>query len=125
MRRVIIESPYAGETHELAERNKFYLQACIRWCVLRGWTPYASHKMLPGALDDSNSKERALGIQAGFVWRRQAEATVCFHDLGFSFGMCSGITDAQLLIQGGAIHELEYYKLGGEWECGLSEVGWP
>ena len=125
MRRVIIESPFAGATPELAARNTFYLQACIRWCILQGWTPYASHRMLPGALDDSNPRERALGIAAGFVWRRQSEATLIMHDLGFSFGMCMGIVDAKTLITGGAVHALEYHLLGGEWDLGLSEKGRP
>ena len=41
MTRVIVESPYAGDI----EKNMRYLRACIRDCLLRGETPYASHAL--------------------------------------------------------------------------------
>lgn len=127
MRRVIIESPFAGATPELAARNLRYARACLRFCLCEGWSPYASHLLYtqPGVLRDEVLDERLLGIKAGFVWRRSSEATVVFHDLGFSFGMLAGITDAKTLIAGGAIHELEFVRIGGEWELGLSENGRP
>lgn len=62
---VIIESPYKGDV----ERNKLYLRACIRDCLSRGESPYASHRMLTDALDDDNPEERKLGIEAGLAWR--------------------------------------------------------
>jgi hypothetical protein len=66
MKLVILESPYKGEV----ARNKRYLRACIRDCINRGESPYASHRMLTDALDDNNPVERAVGIQAGLAWRR-------------------------------------------------------
>jgi hypothetical protein len=97
MRLVIIESPYAGNV----ELNKRYLRRCIRDCISRGESPYASHRMLPGALDDDNPDERALGIAAGHAWRRAFFHTesgvrhvlpVFYLDLGWSGGMVEART---------------------------------
>lgn len=51
MRRVIVESPYAGDI----ERNMRYLRACLADCLRRGEAPFASHAIYtqPGVLDDS------------------------------------------------------------------------
>jgi hypothetical protein len=76
MKLVIIESPYKGEV----ARNKRYLQACIRDCLRRGESPYASHQMLTDALDDNNPEERALGIEAGLAWRQVFR--VIMHPMG-------------------------------------------
>ena len=65
MKLVIIESPYKGDVL----RNKRYLRSCIRDCISRNESPYASHRMLTDALDDNDPAERALGIEAGLAWR--------------------------------------------------------
>ena len=65
MKLVVIESPYAGDV----ERNLRYLDACIRDCIGRGESPYASHKILTTALDDNDPEQRKLGIAAGLAWR--------------------------------------------------------
>jgi hypothetical protein len=65
MKLVIIESPYKGNV----PRNKLYLRACIRDCIMRGESPYASHRMLTDALDDDDPREREIGIKAGLAWR--------------------------------------------------------
>ena len=93
MRRVIVESPYAGDM----ELNTEYARACLRDCLMRGEAPLASHLLYtqPGVLADSIPEERALGIAAGLEWGRQAEATVVYHDLGISRGMAFGINTAQ------------------------------
>lgn len=93
MKLVIIESPYKGDV----SRNLRYLRSCIRDCISRGESPYASHRMLTDALDDDSPTERALGIAAGLAWRRafykneerlvRHVAPVFYIDLGFSFGM--------------------------------------
>jgi len=83
MKLVTIESPYAGEV----SRNMYYLQMCIRWCIGRGYAPFASHQMYTSALDDSIEIERALGIAAGFAWADRAECHIFFTDLGWSRGM--------------------------------------
>lgn len=93
MRRVILESPFAGDV----ERNIAYARAALRDCLLRGEAPLASHLLYtqPGVLDDDAPDERALGIEAGLVWGQLAEATVVYADRGISKGMHQGIEHAQ------------------------------
>lgn len=98
MKLVIIESPYKGDV----PRNKRYLRSCIRDCINRGESPYASHRMLTDALDDNNPVERAVGIKAGLAWRhartpiRSSDGDIIgykpvthifYVDLGWSEGM--------------------------------------
>jgi hypothetical protein len=92
MRLVVVESPFAGDV----QRNLRYLRAAMRDCLLKGEAPYASHGLYtqPGVLDDAVPSEREHGITAGFAWRRAAEATVVYVDLGITPGMQQGIDDA-------------------------------
>lgn len=94
-RPVVIESPYAGDLGA----NRLYLDACIRDCLDRGETPYASHRMLTGALRDKVPGERAVGIAAGFgmaeVLARAGAPRVVYVDLGISAGMRQGIAHAR------------------------------
>lgn len=107
-RRVIIESPYAGDL----DKNMRYLRACMRDCLLRGEAPFASHGLFtqPGVLRDEVPEERTHGTEAGFAWRSVAEATIVYTDLGSSGGMERGIEHAKELN-----HPIEYRTLGGEW----------
>ncbi len=93
MRRVILESPYAGDV----AANEAYARSALRDCLLRGEAPIASHLLYtqPGVLDDLNPEERALGIEAGLSWGVEAEATVVYTDRGISRGMSYGIERAQ------------------------------
>jgi hypothetical protein len=93
MRRVILESPFAGEI----ERNLEYARACVRDSVLRGEAPIASHLLFtqPGILDDDEPKERALGIAAGLAWLSAADAMVVYTDRGVSGGMRAAIEIAE------------------------------
>lgn len=93
MKKVIIESPFAGNI----ELNLKYLRACMRDCLLKGETPYASHALYTqdGVLDDLILEERELGISAGFVWREVADLTAVYTDLGISDGMIWGIDHAK------------------------------
>lgn len=93
MKRVIIETPYAGDI----ERNLRYLRACMNDSLMRGEAPFASHALYtqPGVLRDSVPAERARGIHAGFAWREVAELTAVYVDLGVSSGMHYGIRDAE------------------------------
>jgi hypothetical protein len=117
MRRVIVESPFGGDV----ERNLRYLRACMADCLARGESPYASHALYtqPGVLDDTKPDERAKGIAAGFVWRRAADATVFYLDLGTSRGMELGMADALGMAAepGCENHAIEVRRLGGEWAC--------
>lgn len=93
MNRVVIESPFAGDV----TKNKNYLRACMRDCIKRGESPYASHGLLTqeGVLDDRNPEERALGIAAGFEWRTADIKTAFYVDLGISGGMLRGFEHAR------------------------------
>lgn len=93
MRRVIIESPYAGDI----PRNLAYVRAAMRDCLLRGEAPFASHALYTqdGVLEDLLPEQRALGIAAGFAWRGTADTTVFYTDLGYSAGMLEARLDCQ------------------------------
>lgn len=120
MRLVIVESPFAGDV----DRNRRYLRACLRDCLLRGEAPYASHAIYtqPGVLDDGDAAERKLGIEAGFRFRRHADATVVYQDLGHSTSMRYGVEAAERLRAAQAViydevpHQIEYRTLGANWE---------
>lgn len=93
MRRVIVESPFAGDV----PANVEYARRCVRDCVLRGESPIASHLLFtqPGILDDDKPDERAAGIEAGLAWGAVADATVVYIDRGLSRGMVYGIERAK------------------------------
>lgn len=92
MKRVIIESPYAGDT----ERNVRYARACVRDSVLRGEAPIASHLLFTqqGILNDDILAERSAGIAAGHAWMSRADLCAVYTDLGLSEGMKRGIERA-------------------------------
>lgn len=89
LRRVILESPYAGDVDE----NLAYARRALRDSVMRGEAPIASHLLFtqPGVLDDENPIERWMGINAGLAWGPWAQATVVYADRGISRGMQHGI----------------------------------
>lgn len=92
MRRVILESPFAGDIH----RNIAYARRCVRDSLLRGEAPIASHLLYTqeGVLDDQVPAERQQGIDAGLAWRVVADASVVYVDHGISDGMMYGIRAA-------------------------------
>ena len=89
---VIVETPFSGDV----EKNLRYLRACMRDCVLRGESPYASHGLLtqPGVLNDEVPDERELGIALGFKWHEVADYMVLYTDLGVTKGMQQGMANA-------------------------------
>ena len=93
MRRVQLESPYAGDV----EFNIKYARDCARDCLKRGEAPFASHLLYTqeGILIEGIPKERALGIEAGLVWGQAAELTVVYEDYGISECMRRGIERAK------------------------------
>jgi len=105
MRRVIIESPYAGDV----AANEEYARRAMRDCLTRGEAPLASHLLYtqPGVLDDLDPRDRALGIEAGLVWGSLADATVAYIDRGVSEGMRLGM--ARAFLDG---RPVEFRKIG-------------
>jgi hypothetical protein len=95
MRRVIVESPYAGN---LIQRwlNRRYARHCLRDCLDRSESPFASHLLYtqPGVLHDGVAIERERGILAGMAWGEVADATVVYTDRGISSGMRLGMDAA-------------------------------
>ena len=87
MKRVIIESPYAGDV----QTNIKYAQLCLKDSLQRGEAPFASHLLYTQVLDDTVKKERQLGISAGFKWFVKANLVAVYADLGISDGMNQGI----------------------------------
>jgi len=85
MKRVILESPYAGDV----ERNINYARECVRHSLAKGEAPIASHLLYTqkGILNDEHEDERALGIDAGLAWKEVAEGHVFYIDFGISRGM--------------------------------------
>lgn len=84
MRKVIIESRYAGNV----ALNTEYARACLRDSLSRGEAPIASHLLYPQVLDDNDPAERAHGIAAGLAWRDAPDALPAFYlDFGSSSGM--------------------------------------
>ena len=97
MKRVILESPYAGECPEAQERNLAYAREAVRDSLARGEAPLASQLLYAasGALDDDDPSERNAGMQAGFAWHAVAERCVVYADLGITRGMLAGMRSAR------------------------------
>jgi hypothetical protein len=104
MKKVIIESPYAGNII----LNENYARACMKDCFDRGEAPFASHLLYtqPNVLNDTVPDERTLGIDAGLLWGACADKTVVYTDLGLSTGMKYGIENAKKVGR-----EIEYRTL--------------
>lgn len=92
MKRVVVESPYAGDI----EANIAYARMCVADCLRRGESPIASHLLLtqPGVLDDANPAQRALGIDAGHAWIGCADVLAVYLDRGMSAGMRQAVVVA-------------------------------
>src|SRR5579872_4845311 len=105
MRRVIIESPYAGDV----DLNVAYGRRAMRDALERGEAPIASHLIYdqPSSLDDALPDERKLGADAADAWLGVAEACVVYTDLGISDRMWRGIESARA-----AGVPVEFRKLG-------------
>lgn len=114
MRRVLIESPYAGTFEHDGEENVAYARRCVRDSLARSEAPIASHLLYTheGVLDDDVPDERAQGIAAGLAWLEAAEAIVFYVDRGWSPGMRAA---CMAVINGaGPNAAIEVRKLDGE-----------
>lgn len=90
MRKVIIESPYAGEI----EANVSYARTCLAHSLSMGEAPLAGHLLYTQVLDDNNPKERRKGLMAHITWIVQADALIIYTDRGISRGMKEAINFA-------------------------------
>ncbi len=87
MKRVILESPYAGDV----EKNLAYAREALKHSLSCGESPLASHLLYTQVLDDASPNERLLGIEAGYDWLHVAQGAVFYMDLGLSPGMILAI----------------------------------
>lgn len=83
MKRVIIESPYAGDVSD----NLIYARRALYDSLMRGEAPLASHLLYTQVLMDSRAGERILGVEAGYSWMEKADLIAFYVDLGWSNGM--------------------------------------
>lgn len=92
--RVIVESPFAG-----GFTNVKYSRDCLRDCLNRDESPFASHLLYTqkGILDDSVPEERRKGINAAASWLEVADHVAVYMDLGITTGMVYGIVRAAKL----------------------------
>lgn len=98
---VNIESPFAGRSPWRLIRaiqrylNTRYARAALKDSLSRGEFPIASHLLYTQVLDDTEPKERILGITAGLTWNKYADLTVIYFDRGITPGMRQGIEAAK------------------------------
>lgn len=113
--RVVIESPFAGDTKEEAALNEEYLNAALAHSLRLGDAPFASHGLYTrkGVLDDTIAEERRKGIDAGFEWRYVADKTVFYIDRGITKGMIEGLEHSIKIRV-----PIEFRSLGIEWRKG-------
>lgn len=92
--RVIVESPFAG-----GFANVRYGRECLRDCIDRGESPFASHLLYTqkGLLNDSIRSERDKGMAAAAAWLEVADCVCVYMDLGITPGMVAGIIHAARL----------------------------
>ena len=85
MRRVVLESPYAGDI----DRNVAYARRAVRHSLRLGEAPIASHLLYPQPyiLREEDVIERQWGIDAGHAWLGVCDLVVFYVDLGWSNGM--------------------------------------
>lgn len=124
MPTVIVESPFKTDTITLTNGEEYtcleddnvrYARACLRDCLDRGESPFASHLLYTqeGVLNDANPEERQKGINAGFEVAKTFDRRVFYVDRGFSVGMRWGFLHAREIGQ-----PCEIRMLGGEWAVG-------
>ena len=103
MKTVVIESPYRAGNGRTVEDHRSYIDHCSLDSLSRSESPYASHLMLTGALDDSDPVQRHRGIAAGYAFSTVCHAVVFYTDLGWSDGMKLALTRAKAM---GLRHEI-------------------
>jgi len=84
--RVVVESPLGADTPTLRRDNLCFALWCCRAMELQGNDPIASHVIKPWWLDDTDPRERALGMASEWAWLPEVPH-VFFTDLGMSIGM--------------------------------------
>lgn len=107
MRRVVIESPFAGDP-DARERHVHYARQCVRHSLSLGEAPIASHLLhtQPGILRDGVPEERRQGIAAGHAWIKVTDAVALYVDHRISKGMAEGARHAWSFAASGVVLEV-------------------
>lgn len=92
MRRVLLESPYAGDI----QTHVAYAKRAMLDCLKRNEVPFAGHLLYTQVLEDSGAS-RVLGIECHLTWLSAAATVVVYTDYGISSGMQKAIDEAGLL----------------------------
>lgn len=93
MRRVVMESPYAGKTQAEVDRNVAYARECLLDCLRKNESPLAGHLLYTQVLEETT--DRKLGLAAHLAWIECADDLIVYTDLGISPGMQEAIVLAQ------------------------------
>lgn len=104
-RRVIVESPFAGDV----DSNGTYARKCMLDSLRRNEAPMLSHLLYTQVLDDGLPYDRATGILAGFAWRHGAAATVVYLGRGLSDGMRAGVAHSIRIGVPVEVRDAEYH----------------
>ena len=82
-KRVYICSPFRGAVLQ----NTKYAQKALRDSLDREEAPLVVHLVYPQALNDDNTFERNIAINAGVAWLKSADLLAVYSDRGISEGM--------------------------------------
>lgn len=93
MRRIVMESPYAGKTQAEVDRNVAYARECLLDCLRKNESPLAGHLLYTQVLEEAI--DRKLGLAAHLAWIECADNLIVYTDLGISPGMQQAIIIAQ------------------------------
>lgn len=91
MKRVVVESPYAGDVLG----NIAYARLALADSLARGEAPIAAHLLHTQVLDDEDLDQRARGIRAGLRWIEVADLVAVYEDHGVSPGMEAALQRAR------------------------------
>jgi len=97
--RVLIESPFAGNSPTAIGLNRLYGHEALRDSLLRGEAPMAAHVLYAQTfvLDRSDPDERELIAMAGASWLPLVDRVIVYIDRGMTPGMEAGIRRAKEL----------------------------
>tara|TARA_B100000700_G_scaffold230615_1_gene255047 strand:- start:17428 stop:18477 length:1050 start_codon:yes stop_codon:yes gene_type:complete len=92
-KRIILESPFAGNEFQQRFENVQYAKALIHKLAHDGYAPSASHLLYTQMLDDNQKSHRDLGINRGLDYAHNKDSIIGI-DKGISGGMEYGIKRA-------------------------------
>lgn len=92
MKIIYVASPYAGDI----QKNMEFAKRACRHVMNEGHAFFAPHLLYPSLLDDSQPRERQLGIDMGLAMLERCDELWCYGD-HISHGMMQEISEADSL----------------------------